>query len=105
MNNAWDVAEDSQKYVEPEVKAKADLEKHPERREQYRKDETYQIHLLYARALLGPAKNHIIRPSTGSIRIRSVHSTFAMVDAPLPRTLTIAQMSAMRIMMPKTNST
>ena len=43
----------------------------------------------------------MMKPNSGSRRISKVHKTFEPVDDLLPRTLTSAQMSAMRINRPK----
>ena len=49
----------------------------------------------------GPANSQMMKPSTGRSRISTVHSTLAPVDAVLPNTLTIAQMSAISTSRPK----
>jgi hypothetical protein len=52
----------------------------------------------------GPAKNQMMNPTTGRMMIRSVHRTLLPVEAGLPITLMIAQMSRPSTIRPKMNS-
>jgi len=50
---------------------------------------------------LGPTKSQIIRPKTGRMRTRTIQKTFPPVDAELSIVLTIAQISAIKMIIPK----
>ncbi len=44
VDDAWDIAEDRQKDIDPKLRADSDLQKHPQRREKNRGHDAPKIH-------------------------------------------------------------
>ena len=57
MNNAGNVAENRQNDIEPEMLADSDLEKHSKGRQDDRKNDFQQFHLIFLFVLFGSCLN------------------------------------------------